>query len=149
MQPLFDMKSTLLARHAQHVVLIHFPIALFLSGVAFDFLGQLKKRDILQHVAYFNIMLAAIFALPVLASGFLAWRFQLEGQHMRGVLLFHAASACMSSVLIWISWWPHFHSRRHHRSLPRYRFPLEGLGVLTVVLTAHLGGIVSGVNNPL
>ena len=35
----FDPKSVLLAKHAQHVVLIHFPIALFVAGVAFDFLA--------------------------------------------------------------------------------------------------------------
>ena len=32
----FDLKSALLAKHAQHVVLIHFPIALFISAVTFD-----------------------------------------------------------------------------------------------------------------
>ena len=36
----FDLKTTLFAKHAQHVVLIHFPIALFISAVAFDFLAQ-------------------------------------------------------------------------------------------------------------
>ena len=30
----FDLKAALLARHAQHVVLIHFPIALFIASVA-------------------------------------------------------------------------------------------------------------------
>ena len=29
----FDIKSVLLAKHAQHIVLIHFPIALFLVGL--------------------------------------------------------------------------------------------------------------------
>ena len=28
----FDLKTVLLAKHAQHVVLIHFPIALFTGG---------------------------------------------------------------------------------------------------------------------
>jgi uncharacterized membrane protein len=37
---LFDIKSALLAKHAQHVVLVHFPIALFLTGVAFDFAAR-------------------------------------------------------------------------------------------------------------
>jgi uncharacterized membrane protein len=36
----FDIKAALLATHAQHVVLIHFPIALFIGGVIFDFLAQ-------------------------------------------------------------------------------------------------------------
>jgi hypothetical protein len=30
----FDIKAALLVRRAQHVVLIHFPIALFIAGVA-------------------------------------------------------------------------------------------------------------------
>ena len=32
----FDWRTVALARHAQHVVLIHFPIALYLSGVVLD-----------------------------------------------------------------------------------------------------------------
>jgi uncharacterized membrane protein len=32
----FDLKTVFLAKHAQHVVLIHFPIALLISAVAFD-----------------------------------------------------------------------------------------------------------------
>ena len=40
----FDVKTIFLAQHAQHVVLIHFPIALFLSGVAFDAVQWKKRR---------------------------------------------------------------------------------------------------------
>jgi len=32
----FDLKTVLFAKHAQHVVLIHFPIALFIIGVLFE-----------------------------------------------------------------------------------------------------------------
>ena len=48
----FDIKAALLAKHAQHVVLIHFPIALFIAGVAFDFLAQWTKQRILAAAAY-------------------------------------------------------------------------------------------------
>jgi uncharacterized membrane protein len=44
----FDLKSALLAKHAQHVVLVHFPIALFLTGVAFDFAGRWTRRKSLE-----------------------------------------------------------------------------------------------------
>jgi hypothetical protein len=40
----FDIKTVILAKHAQHVVLIHFPIALFTTSVAFDYLGQGTKN---------------------------------------------------------------------------------------------------------
>src|ERR1700751_828736 len=43
----FDIKTILLARHAQHVVFIHFPIALFTIGVLFDFLAQSTKHRLL------------------------------------------------------------------------------------------------------
>ena len=36
----FDIKQALLAKHAQHVVLIHFPIALFLAGVGLILQGN-------------------------------------------------------------------------------------------------------------
>jgi hypothetical protein len=39
----FDLKTVLLAKHSQHVVLIHFPIALFMVAVLFDLLGQWRK----------------------------------------------------------------------------------------------------------
>jgi uncharacterized membrane protein len=53
----FDIKTVLLAKHAQHVVLIHFPIALFTAGVAFDCLGQWTKSRTLPSAAYFNLLL--------------------------------------------------------------------------------------------
>src|SRR5450631_4352782 len=96
----FDLKSALFAKHAQHVVLIHFPIALFLTGVAFDLAGRWTRRATLATAGYFNILAAAAFVLPVLASGALAWQWQLAGQKMKGVLLLHLALGCTSGVLI-------------------------------------------------
>ena len=48
----FSIREALLAKHAQHVVLIHFPIALFLAGVAFDFIAQVTKRNALAAAGY-------------------------------------------------------------------------------------------------
>ena len=145
----FDLKTLLLAKHAQHVVLIHFPIALFIAAVAFDYLAQLTKNLALAASAYFNLQLAAISTVPVVASGLAAWRWALEGQKLKGILLMHLILGCISSVLIWIVFWIH---RRVHRSpersLPNYRLPLEALAVLIVGLTGHLGGFLSGVNGP-
>ncbi len=85
----FDPKTALLAKHAQHVVFIHFPIALFLSGVAFDLIAQRSKRHTVADAAYYNLLGAAISTLPTLITGILAWQFQLEGQKLKGVLLLH------------------------------------------------------------
>jgi uncharacterized membrane protein len=145
----FDLKSALFARHAQHVVLVHFPIALFLTGVGFDFFGQWKKKPMFAAVAYYDLLLAAVSSLPVMATGVLAWRWQLEGQQLKGILLLHLVMGLASGVLIWFVWSIHFRSRRSlGNRLPFYRLPIEIIAAAAIAVTAHLGGFLSGVNGP-
>jgi uncharacterized membrane protein len=144
----FDPRTVVFAKHAQHVVLIHFPIALFISAVVFDLISQWTNRSGLADVAYYNFLGATITTLPVLATGILAWQFQLEGQKLKGILLMHLVLACVSTVLIWFVWWLHFRARRRTLVLPRYRLALEVLAVGVIALTGHLGGFLSGVNMP-
>ena len=145
----FDLKSVLLARHAQHVVLIHFPIALFLVSVACDFVAQWKKATVFASVAYFNLTVAAFSSVPAVATGLMAWRWQLEGQKLKGTLLLHLLLGLASTTLIWLVWWLHFRGRKPESALPLYRLPLEALAAAVVALTAHLGGFLSGVNAPV
>lgn len=146
--PPFDPKTVFLAKHAQHVVLIHFPIALFITAVFFDFLANFARRRELGEVAYFNLLAAAAFTVPVMVTGILAWQFQLEGQKLKGILLVHLVLAVVSSVLIWLIAWLHFRARRRSIALPGYRLPVELLAVILIALTGHLGGYLSGVNGP-
>ena len=144
----FELKTVLLAKHAQHVVLIHFPIALFIAAVGFDCVAQWSKRSELADATYFNLLAAAISTFPVIATGFFAWQFQLEGQRLKGILLLHVLLACVSSTTIWIVWWLHFRARRRSKLLPSYRLAIEVLGVCLIAITGHLGGFLSGVNGP-
>ena len=144
----FDPKTVFLAKHAQHVVLIHFPIALFITAVAFDFIAQWTKRRGLAQAAYYNLLAAAISTVPVLATGLLAWQFQLEGQKLKGILLLHLILACVSTLMIWLVWWLHFRARRGTVYLPNYRLAVELLAVAVVAVTGHLGGFLSGVSLP-
>ena len=145
----FDIKTALLAKHAQHVMLIHFPIALFSAAVAFDFISQWTKSRTLAAAAYFNLLLSAVSAVPVVATGLAAWQWALEGQKVKGILLMHLVLGCISSVLIWFVFWIHLRVRRHpEESLQKYRLPIEAVAVFVVGLTGHLGGFLSGVNGP-
>jgi uncharacterized membrane protein len=145
----FDIKAALLARHAQHVVLIHFPIALFIAGVAFDFLAQWTKQRFLAAAAYCNLLAAAVITVPALITGILAWQWQLEGQRLKGILLMHLVLGWASSLLIWVVCLMHLRAQRKQGGvLPGYRLPIEALGVVLVTLTGHLGGFLSGVNIP-
>jgi uncharacterized membrane protein len=145
----FDVRTVLLAKHAQHVVLIHFPIALFIAAVVFDFCAQWTKNLTLAAVAYFNLLLAAISTIPVVATGIAAWQLALEGQKLKGILLEHLVFGCISTVLIWLVFLIHHRARRNPQDhLPNFRLPIEAIAVLLVGLTGHLGGFLSGVNGP-
>jgi uncharacterized membrane protein len=143
----FDLKTLFFAKHAQHVVLIHFPIALFIVGVLFDFIAHWTKRPLLAAAAYFNLLVAALATIPVLITGILAWQWDLEGQRLEGLLLLHLVFGCVSSVMIWIVWFIHRRTQRKPGAvLPGFRLPIEALAVAIVAFTGHLGGFLTGVN---
>jgi len=142
----FDPKNVLQAKHMQHVLLIHFPIALFITAVGFDVTTRWTKRPGLVDAAYYSLFVAAISTLPAVTSGVLAWQFQLDGHKLKGILLMHLVLAVVSSVMIWLAWWLHFRARESSLLLPTYRLPIGFLGLVAVALTGHLGGFLSGVN---
>jgi uncharacterized membrane protein len=143
----FDPRTVLLAKHAQHVVLIHFPIALFMTGVGLDLLSRGNRDSQFAAAAYWNLSIAAAAIIPTVLTGWLAWHFALEDQKIKGLLLLHVAAASIATLLVIASWWVHWQTRKSPRPLPRYRILLELLGVVVIGMTAHLGGFLSGVNS--
>jgi uncharacterized membrane protein len=144
----FALREMMLEKHAQHVVLIHFPIALFIAGVGMDVAAQWTKRETLGFAAYLNLLLAAVMVVPAVGSGLVAWQWALEGHRIRGILLLHMEFALGSAVVIWVVWWIHFRARRNGRTTPpNYRLVVELLGVGLLAIAGHLGGFLSGVNS--
>jgi len=142
----FDPMTILTARHAQHVVLVHFPIGAFITAVGFDYAAHWTKQQALAAAAYLNLLVAAASTVPVIGTGLVAWQWALEGQSLKGVLLVHLALGIASSALIGVSWWIHWRQRRRRAVLPLYRLPVEAIGVTIVALTAHLGGVLAGIS---
>ena len=145
----FDLKSALLAKHAQHVVLIHFPIALFISSVVFDLLAIWRNSRSLAKAAYYNLIAAAITVLAAVITGVLAWQLQLEGEKLRGNLRLHLGLGVSAAILIWmLAWWRRRQEHADSKSLAVGYWALASLAVLVVALTGHLGGILSGLEAP-
>lgn len=143
----FDFRTIFLAKHAQHVVLIHFPIALYISGVAFDLLSRGKRDSRFASAAYLNFSVAAMIVPLAFVTGVLAWQFALGGEKLSGLLLLHFVAASFAALLVVASWWVHWRARQFEPPrLPRYSIPIEVLGVVVIALTAHFGGFLSGVN---
>lgn len=143
----FDLKAALLARHAQHVVLIHFPIALYVAGTFFDVCTRVFRKAQLAEVARWNFLGAAMMSVPAAITGVLAWRFALEGQALKGVLRLHLVLAGVVITGLWFTVWL---QRRRNASqnagLVTASLVLECAVCLMVGATAHLGGFLSGVN---
>jgi uncharacterized membrane protein len=145
----FDIRTVVLAKHAQHAVLIHFPIACLSRPWRSNYFVQWTENRTLAAAASFNLLLAAVWTVRAVATGFAAWQWALEGQMLKGILLMHLMLGCISSVGIWLACWIHWRVRHHPAaSLPTYRLPFEAVAVLLVGLTGHLGGFLTGVNGP-
>ena len=143
----FDLKAALLAKHAQHVVLIHFPIAMYLGGTVFDVCGRLFRKSGLAEVARWNFLFAAVMSIPAAATGLLAWQWALDGKRLKGLLLLHLLFACATVVGLWLTVW--LHSNRKVTAggaTPLPMLLLEASVCVIVAVTGHLGGFLSGVN---
>lgn len=144
----FALKAALLARHAQHPVLVHFPIALFIASAVFEVLAIWRKQPVFAAAAYFNLLGAALSLPFTIATGVGAWQWQLEGARLKGNLQLHLVCALTSAALILIL---SFKRSRLHamQSQPRADyFVVLALGLVMITLTGHLGGIVSGLETP-
>jgi len=145
----FDLKAALLQGHAQHPVIIHFPIALFIASIVFEVIAAWRKQPVLATVAYYNLLGAALTIPFAIATGLGAWHWQLESAAIKGNLRLHMICALTSALLIFsLSW---MRSRlRSAGSSPNIAYWAVALVTLLVItLTGHLGGILSGVETPV
>ena len=144
----FDVKAALLAGHAQHPVIVHFPIALFIASAVFEVLAVWRKQPILASVAYFNLLGAAVSIPFTVATGLGAWRWQLEGATLKGNLLLHLICALTSAALIVGLCWKRSRLRLKNEPPSFPYFVVMTLALMMITLTGHVGGILSGVETP-
>jgi uncharacterized membrane protein len=141
----FDVKAALLAGHAQHPVIIHFPIALFIASVVFEVVAAWRKQPVFAAVAYYNLLGAALTIPFAIATGLGAWHWQLEGAAIKGNLRLHMICALTSALLIFFLAWMRSRLRTKSRSPSIAYWAVTVIALLTIILTGHLGGILSGV----
>ena len=144
----FDVKAALLAGHAQHPVLVHFPIGLFIASIVFDLVAIWRKQPLLATVAYYNLLGAALTVPLAIATGLGAWQWQLEGATLKGNLRLHMICALTSASLIFFLCWMRSRLRAKGISPSIAYFAVTLLALMVITLTGHLGGILSGVETP-
>jgi uncharacterized membrane protein len=141
----FDLKAALLARHAQHPVIVHFPIALFIASAVFEVLAAWRKQPALASVAYYNLLGAGISIPFTVGTGLAAWQLQLEGATLKGNLQLHLICALTTAVLIIGLCWRRFRLRSKDERPNLPYFGVMAVALMMITLTGHLGGILSGV----
>src|SRR5436305_14769094 len=144
----FDLKAALLARHAQHPVIIHFPIALFIASAVFEVLAVWRKQPVFASVAYYNLLGAALTIPLAIATGLGAWQLQLEGATLKGNLLLHMICALTSASLIFLLCWMRSRLRAKNVSPGVAYVAVTLFALMAITVTGHLGGILSGVETP-
>lgn len=146
----FDLASIFLAKHAQHVVLVHFPIALTITAIVFEWLAAWKPGPhsaALTDAAYWNLTAAAGTSVAAVATGLLAWRWQFGGAPLKGLFLLHAVFGGASAGAILLLWWLRVRRRTRSGSSPSpVYFAVTVVAFVIIAVTGHLGGFVSGVN---
>jgi uncharacterized membrane protein len=144
----FDLKAALLAGHAQHPVLVHFPIGLFIASIVFDLVAIWRKRPVFATVAYYNLLGAALTVPLAIATGLGAWQWQLEGATLKGNLRLHMIFALTSASLIILLCWTRSRLRAKNISPGIAYVAVTLFALMAITLTGHLGGIVSGIEMP-
>jgi len=146
MAHVFDLKTVLLAKHAQHIVMIHFPIALFFVSGVFDMMAHRNKNDSLRSAGYYNLVAASISSVMAVATGVLAWQIMYGGRSPKGIILFHLIGAATALILLWTLVFIRHRQREQLRpDLSRTYIVLAVITCIVIITTAHLGGVLSGV----
>jgi uncharacterized membrane protein len=111
-------------------------------------LATWTAEQALVAAAYWNLTVAAATSVAAVATGLLAWQWQLEGTPLKGTLLWHALFGGASAGGILLLWWLRFRQRRRSGGSPGLvYFALTVIAFVLVAVTGHLGGFVSGVNS--
>ena len=147
----FDPKKALLAKHAQHPVMVHFPIALFLFSLFLDVLGRMRNSADLQKAALVNLLGATVMGGISLLTGLIAWQLKFGGLSApisdNRWLYIHLGLGIATVILLsMLSFIRIKGLRKGVSELSIAYLVLATVAAITIALAGHLGGVVSGVS---
>jgi uncharacterized membrane protein len=125
--------------NAEHPALVHFPIALFISGLFLDILGFARKDKSLLMAGWYDLVLAAVSSLAAVATG-LAALFMMQIP-LVGIIRLHMLGALISTVLMWslVGLRAYKHERLSTPGRVAY-YILAAANLVIISAVGHLGG---------
>ena len=129
-----------------HPLLVHFPIALFSTGLFFDILYRIFNKEELDHAGFWTMLMALISAPFTIMSGLIAFMGQADS--IRDLSEFtHAILMCTSILIFMVLFWIRIKYQLDLRYSATKRNIYSLLHILAVGIlfyAAHLGAKFAG-----
>ena len=124
-----------------HPLLVHFPIALFSTGLFFDILAKLLNNEELDHAGFWTMLMALVSSPFTIIAGIFAF-LENHGDFLDLFQFQHGILAFISTLFLLVLFWGRikFQLVFRYSSLKRniYLF-LHILAVVILFYGAHLG----------
>lgn len=129
----------LIPKNGFHPAIVHFPIALLIAGLMFDFVGVVLKQRTLLYAGWYNLVLSTFSALGGIASGFLA--ITLLKVPYKGMIFNHMLLALATTFVMFIMVILRVHQHEKMTAPARVLYYLLALAAFVMISwTGHLGG---------
>ena len=128
-----------------HPLLVHFPIALFSTGLLFDILSRLLNNEELDHAGFWTMFMALVSSPFAIITGIIA--FLAEDSFLQLPQFYHGILALISTMFLLVLFWVRikFQLDLRFSSLKRNLylfFHILAVGIL--FYGAHLGALRAG-----
>ena len=128
-----------------HPLLVHFPIALFSTGLFFDIMARLLNNEELDHAGFWTMLMGLVSTPFTIIAGIIA--FLEEGSFLYLPQFNHGILVTISTLLLLILFWARikFELDFRYSNLKKnlYLF-LHALAVGILFYGAHLGAQTAG-----
>jgi len=128
-----------------HPLLVHFPIALFSTGLFFDILARLFNNEELDHAGFWTMLMALASSPFTIIAGIIA--FLEEGSFLDLPQFNHGILVLISTLLLLILFWARIKFQMDFRYSILKRNIYLSLQILAVGILfygAHLGAQTAG-----
>ena len=131
--------KSLIPKNFFHPAVVHFPIALFIAGLALDAFGLIFKKKELLIGGWYNILMASLTSFGGIATGFGAM--YMQKVPFKGLIFNHMVLALTSAtlMLIMVGLRVHRHEKMHVPTRVVY-FLLAATCFVLISYAGHLGG---------
>mgnify|MGYP001210144251 CR=1 FL=1 len=130
-----------------HPLLVHFPIALFSTGLFFDILARLLNNEELDHAGFWTMLMALVSAPFTMFAGIIAFLEEGSFLDLFQLPFYHGILVLISTLILLVLFWARikFQLDFQYSSLKRNIYlSLHILAVGILFYGAHLGAQTAG-----